>query len=65
MEATVLYRGQVGGPEHPRYYVWTKDGEVVIQVVGGNDPSSSTLVSLKMSLVDLTQCRRLEARRVH
>ena len=31
-------------PAREPHYVWAKDGEVVIQVIGGNGPSSSTLV---------------------
>ena len=31
-------------PMREPHYVWAKDGEVVIQVIGGNGPSSSTPV---------------------
>jgi len=31
-------------PTSEPHYIWAKDGEVVIQVIGGNGPSSSTLV---------------------
>jgi hypothetical protein len=34
-------------PSKQTHFVWTKDGEVIIQVVGGNGPSGITRVEPK------------------